>query len=98
MTRADLMGGDRPWRIGVQFRSPSRWELVGLVLAAVTAFLLPVGLWCAVMAVCGWRAFRPQVVLYGGGRRPLSSTEWREWAAHIDLTVKEAEHAAKVRG
>ncbi len=39
----------------------------------------------------GWR---PRIYLVGG-RRPLSTSEWREWLAHTELCNAEAEHARR---
>ena len=93
MTHADLMAGDRPWMVGVHLdpRPTALCVLVGVTVAA-TAFLLPVGLWCAMAAVCAFGLTRPRVGLHGGGRRPLSSMEWREWMAHFDLIAWERDH------
>lgn len=101
MRRADLLRGDRPWRIELHTdpRRPQKpLEAVYGTAALVTAVLLLVaapGLGGAVAACLAWWWFRPTGWLTGGGREAMSSTEWLEWNAHLALSAAEREHAQR---
>jgi hypothetical protein len=98
MTRADLMRGDSPWRLRVRVDHPltgaarAAWIVAAPVLVALAWMGLSTGLWACLAAGWAWVQNRPQVWLTGGGRRALSTTEWVEWLAHLDLSRKEQEH------
>lgn len=100
MTRADLLRGDAPWRLRVLFhrRLSGRWDVVwraAAVVLACGAFVVPGGLWAALVACWLVAGVRGEVWFVGGGRRPLSSVEWLEWNAHMELADAERKHAEK---
>lgn len=101
MTRADLMHGDRPWRLRVERGARPVGRLAtalavvqAVAIVALWAFSVPLAAAAAIWWAWAW--IRPVVRLEGGGRRGLSSAEWMEWEAHIELCNAEAEHAAKL--
>lgn len=100
MTRADLMRGDAPWRLRVLVsqRLSGRWRAVwraGAVVLALATFVVPGGLWAALVACWLTAGVRAEVWVVGGGRRPLTTQEWSEWNAHMALAAAEREHAEK---
>jgi len=103
MTVADLVHGDRPWRLACTWAATARQRglVAALAVAALLARVLPAparyvpllavpALWVAVL-----RLPAPTVWLEGGGRRPLLAGEVVGWLAHLGLKTDEQEAAAR---
>lgn len=105
MRRVDLLRGDRPWRVTLRtdptpLRRRERAALVALGVVVPLVALHPAAwrIWAvaALLVAWGWwRTRGPELWLVGGGRPPMSSTEWREWVAHAELSAQEHEHDRK---